>query len=271
MDNQPITPKPVNSQNRSFIPSRQSTLSPLHLMIGIGVLIIGIIVIIGLIQIFHRNPYGPETKIDNFSQYYRQTPTDIRDLTFNQLYGIIANNLPEDTKVPTSGAKIRKDTNTNQYDSSSDINYYTFMVDIESIKQSYYVQISWSKNSDNNALDGYPILISCPKPNQLIYEEFSCQDSQTSLGNSSDPAFNVLPITVAYYTANNNFVKYKISCHTDSDESDATMYINIDDETGNNYEAAIAKIRELGLNPDNYTIEYNDYSENQYLAPAPSD
>lgn len=266
--NQPVKNSPAIKKLQSRPPLQ---ITPIQIIIAIFVFIVSIILVISLISIFRKNPYGPETKIDNFSQYYRQTPSDVRDLTFSQLYGIIDNNLSDDTKVPTSGAKIRKDTNTNKYDASSDINYYTFMVDIESIQQSYYVQISWSKNSNNNALGGYPILITCPKPDQLIYKEFSCQDSQTNLGNSSDPAFSVLPVTVAYYTSNNSFVKYQISCQTYSNEADATIYIDINDETGGNHEAALAKIRDLGLNPDNYIVRYNDNSENQYLAPAPSD
>lgn len=250
---------------------QSKTISPIHIVITLGVILFVSIVIISLVNIFRRNPYGPETKISNFSSYYNKTPTNTRDLTFNSLYNIISDNLPENSNVPTSGAKIRKGTNTSEYNPTTNINYYTFMVDIESIKQSYYVQISWTnKTNDDTNLGGYPVLILCPKPDQLIYEPFNCIDSQTELGNTNDPAFSILPVTVAYYNSNNSFIKYEISCHTDSNEADSKINIVITDYTGGNETSARNKIRELGLNPSNYTIQYNDISEGQYLGPAPS-
>lgn len=257
MDNQPTTPQPINYYpNSSSTPNRQPTISPLHLIIAIGVLIIGIIVIISLIQIFRRNPYGPETKIDNFSKYYNSTPNDTRDIAFTQLYTIIANNLPEDTKIPTSGAKIRKGTDTKEYFNDSKINYYTFIVDIDSIKQSYYVQISWSKSLDAD-LGGYPIIILCPQPDQLIYEPFDCQDIYTETNETSDPSFQVLPLTVSYYDQKGDYVEYRLKTDVATLENDDTpIAIDIIDVTGGNKTAAINKLSELGLNPDDYIINY---------------
>ncbi len=71
----------------------------------------------------------------------------------------------------------------------------------------------------------------------------------------NNPIVEILPINVEYYIQNKQYVHYQISFRIDNPEE---VIILINDYTGNNYDAALERIRTEGYDPDNYTIEYRD-------------
>lgn len=77
-------------------------------------------------------------KIDNFSELLPNVPEDTRDRIENKLYEKIASSLPENAKVPTSGAMINPES---LYSISVPTSFVSgdFEVNIESIDQSYIV------------------------------------------------------------------------------------------------------------------------------------
>ena len=83
-------------------------------------------------------------------------------------------------------------------------------------------------------------------------------------GKKYEQAAAVL-FVVAYFMAvyySNNYtshVKYEITSEVNS--SYTAFTIEISDYTGGNYNNALDKIREAGFNPDDYIINYHDYSE----------
>ena len=73
----------------------------------------------------------------------------------------------------------------------------------------------------------------------------------------SSPIVSILPINVEYYIQNKQYVHYQISFRIDDPEN---VVILIDDYTGQNYDAALERIRTEGFNPEDYSIEYRDLS-----------
>lgn len=251
----------------------QNKLKIFLLTSGIVLLIVIVIGILGANGLFHTNPFGESTNIDNFSSYFRNVPNEKRDAVFSALYGTIANNLDDNTPTPTSGAIIRKNSVNTEYIEASLSNFSTFIVDIESIQQSYDIQMSWSNNPDTT-IAGYEILITCPTENQLIYPEFECKDmlSQDPLNAAyaNNPILKKLPIVESFYNENGDFIYYKINFKTKIDEETnqvSGISLIITDYTGNSKDIAMKKIQENSSSTDTYEIIYNDES-NFSQAPA---
>lgn len=246
----------------------------------IAIIIVALIVMIFLIlsfqRLFHTNPYGPEIVIDNFDEYYSIAPQEQQDYAFYYLYEAVHENLPED-QIPKSGAIIRKDTA--ELDHNAEKNYYygSFIVDIPKIEESYRIQISWSIGKNNNSTSAdFPALVTCLKPDEVIYPNFACRDRFTADDEASDkflkeyPLATKLPIDIEYYTDGHGaYVHYTItsSAQNNSDNNADGYAVLITDYTGGNYEPALERIRNLGFNPDDYEIEYKDLS-GEYAAPG---
>lgn len=149
-------------------------------MIG---LVIGIIVVVAvvnlLIGILRGNPYGEETRIDNFGEYYSGVEQDEKDLIFYQLHSVIAENVGEGVEVPKNGALVREGTVEYEYNEDAAVYYGKFVVDIAEVEQSYRVQFEWSPVGNGQNLGGYPVLVSCLPKSLRIYEGDKCVDMAT--------------------------------------------------------------------------------------------
>lgn len=143
--------------------------------------IIGIVFIILLVITIYNalkpNPYGDATSIDGLSA--TGISKDDQDRITANLYTMIKNHSATDADIPTSGAKVREGSISKQYDETEKINTVDFVVDIESIRQSYNIHVEWS--NDKNSSSGYPYVIRCLDDSQeKIYPEFACTDDFTA-------------------------------------------------------------------------------------------
>ncbi len=162
------------------MPPRERNIKLNPLLIGELVLVITLIIVLVVIlmDIFHKNPYGPETRIDNITIVDKKLPQKQKDLIFNQLYTVLKDTLGDTAEPPKSGALVRKNTIDYGYDTNTDIYSGSFIVDVASAEQSYEVQLSWSPDPNNTELGGYPILITCaPKSMRIYNSQQSCVDS----------------------------------------------------------------------------------------------
>ncbi len=227
--------------------------------------IVLIVVSVAIYELFlQRNPYGRQIKIDNLSSYYPDIPEERRDSIFATLFRVVSENTNQDEKIPKRGALVRKGTNHFTFDEKTGVTYIDFIVDIESLQQSYNVQYEWADNVENEInLSGYQGLVTCIKdPELIIYKDFKCKDMFTD-DKYSDfvkkyPIIQDLPVIVDYYSNNYaDYTHYTITYNaTQEDYSDFSLIIN--DYTGNNYNVALDKIRELGFDPNDYKIIYDD-------------
>lgn len=143
-------------------------LNPLTVGGAIVGAVVVILLVVSLMQIFRKNPYGPETRIDNIEIVDKKLPQDQKDQLFSQLYGILVDNI-SDGEPPESGALVREGTVDYGYDEDLKIYAGNFIVDVPAVEQSYKVQLSWSPEKNNPNLGGYPILITCAPKDLRIY------------------------------------------------------------------------------------------------------
>lgn len=247
---------------------KPTELTPFHAIILLSIFAVIVLLIITLTQLFRKNPYGEQIKINNIEQYYKSFPNDTKDSVFNTLYNVASINNP-DTKLPKSGAKIRDGSTTGNYNKNTNIYIDSFIVDIEELQQSYVFQVTWSPNQDNPYLENvsYPVLATCPKTDQIIYNSFTCIDGFSNNGIYDDPIFSILPINIAYYENNYSvYTAYDIIAEVTDDK----LTIIINDKTGGNRNAALNSLKEKNINPDDYAIVYNDLSAEQTPSRAPN-
>jgi len=145
--------------------------------------------------------------------------------------------------------------------------FTSFIVDIESLRQSYRIINAYSPSvSDLNDTD-YRQLARCIFGDDVIFPEFefNCQDriSAESGMPRADPIQNVLPYRSVFYS-----IGIGISTET---KIGLGIFINMPNPAINPERAtendifvaertkreALDKIRELGFNPDDYIIEYS--------------
>ncbi len=152
------------------------------------IIIVGLVIFlgfVGLIVFISLQNTTPRLKIDNID-YVQNLSDDVKNSLEIDLYRTVDDNTDE--KVPTSGALIRTNTATSDYNSTTKVYSGNFIVDIESLKQSYFIQFSWSKEKNNPNLSSTSNLVSCVRDKSLIiYPDFKCKD-QFSFSNDTDDA-----------------------------------------------------------------------------------
>lgn len=209
---------------------RKVELNPLT--VGVAVVVIAAVVLlaVSLMQIFRKNPYGPETRIDNIDLVDKKLPQDQKDQVFSQLHGILVDNLKEGEEVPESGALVREGTVDYGYNEETRVYSGSFIVDIPAVEQSYKVQLSWSPEKNNADLGGYPILITCAPKDLRIYE------SQTG-------CVNVLTMELSWNNAYQ--LDYTFGATTSQKIRNALGDVIVDDDSG--AEEFVATVDELSL------------------------
>jgi hypothetical protein len=253
---------------------KENRLKPIIIAGAITFVIIIGVSIIFLSGIFHKNPYGNQVKITDFSHYYKDAPQDTKDSVFASLYNILQENNPETDLSAINDAKIRNGSEISSYSDKTKLHYGNFIIDIPSLQQSYRGQFQWSNEKDQDAeLSGYSSLIICLE-SDLIYPKFNCKDLFTGdpliALTAKYPIINQLPYNITYYSNNySEYTNYTINYKITDNQTNIVLVIN--DQTGGNEQNALDEIRKLGFNPSDYTIEYNNLSTEPTPGRAPND
>jgi hypothetical protein len=204
------------------------------------------------------NPYGEELKIENFSGLVKNLPTERRDAIFSALHTIVTlNGINEEQASTINDAVIRTDSAKQSYDVKNDIYNGEFIVDIESIKQSYLVRYFYAAKDSVAKIGGYSLLMLCLPVDQLKYGDFNCKETLAAESEGIDPIIQYLP---------HSTLSYQINSRT-GDDGKVTLTIQLllteaDRRTGEQAAVDIYKsealdwIRSKGLDPNNYTINY---------------
>ncbi len=211
-----------------------------------------------ILNLSKGNPYGNSINIDNLKQNISGLSRDQIDLTTNQLYKIVKHNTTNEENVPSKGALVRKDGIVSEYDSTEDFEYRRFVVDIDSLKQSYMVQLEWSKNGDYKS--GYPILISCIKdPSLIIYSDFECKNIGSDTSDSPTIKISDISKNLPHTGSTNKGVEYTITYGYVIEEKEKLIISanNCGEQTIKEDVLLAAKedIASLGYNPEDYGYE----------------
>lgn len=194
--------------------------------------------------------------IDNFYNHVQNIPDNEKKSIEEALYHAASLNT-EDIPSKTI-AVIRGES----YDQSFENNIYStkFIVDIESLKQSFSIENSYSNLPvEESGLTDYTVMVLCLPVEELVYGDFDCKDrfSQESGFTKSDPVLKHLP----YSTLN-----YDITAEEDDDEnliihvnillSEADYKSNVSLVIDNRQIEVEEWFESLGLDPENYNIRY---------------
>lgn len=219
--------------------------------IVMGVVIL-ILVVVTLVNVFRKNPYGPETRIDNLSQSYNNLPQNQKDMIFAQLYQAIAENVGDGEEVPSKGALIRDGTAKYDYNENTRVYDGDFIVDIASVKQSYRVQFEWSPNKNSQELGGYPVMILCvPKDLQIYESSGSCRD----YSSGSVTWVNEYQIDYTLGAKTSARMRAKLGEFLVSQDETASYVVEVDETS----------LRRLKTEPDlTYQFEVTVNGENRY-------
>lgn len=221
----------------------------------LAILIIVLLVIVGFAFFVYRNTHQHTIRLSGINAI--NAPSDRKDAISKTLYNVLQSNLPK-KNFTINDAVIRTGSYIDNYDSLTNVHHASFIVDIQSIKQSYIAYYEWSSNNQNPNLSGYPVVVGCLPPSLLKYGEFKCTPVQTSTSNNRIDIINrYLPYHVE--------TKYKI---VDATTNSQTTQLNVQaympatmvamtpallQQYSNEINAWITS---KGLDPHNYSISY---------------
>lgn len=140
----------------------------------------------------------------------------------------------------------------------SDITSVTFLVDIDSYKQTYAVAASWSDKVEISDA----ITITCPNKEQSKFPKSFCKSMFNTTRDveniRNNPLYSKLPVEVDEFDfAARRAVHYEIRGKFNDDDRLVLMVV---DYSGGQLENAKNKIKEMGYEPSNYIFEYYDDS-----------
>ena len=216
------------------------------------------------------NQFGKFVKVQNYDKKIKNVPSEVKDVVESYLYNLVKKNSAEDfdpTKIPD--AYIRESSDSQNYNREQNVYTGTFIIDIESVKQSYKAQYSYS---DTNLIDtgGDPIVLSCLPADQLKYGEFNCKDLVSEQGGLDERILQYLPYS--------NF-SFKITPSIVGEEETLTLLVKLTipesdllgdaasrANTVSSYKQEVAAwINSKGINPKDYIIRYNYRDSGEYL------
>jgi len=166
------------------------------LVIAAGVIVL--IAVAVLISVYYanssKNQYGEAVAIQDLDNRVQNLPKERLDSITAALYEIIRLNSPNGEFTGTiDDAIIRKDSERQVRGASEGQYEGNFIVDIESIRQSYRFTYTSSEDLNDGYMSGYPTLATCLREEELIYGPFDCKDVLTTENEGLDPILQILP------------------------------------------------------------------------------
>lgn len=110
--------------------------------------------------------------IENYNEYLSGAPNNYKKTLLSEVYRAIKDSLPLDVDEDTfvSDARIRDDSYEEIVE--DDIVSASFLLDIDSLKMTYDVAFSWSKDKKETLPDS--VIVNCPPIYDMKYPETTC-------------------------------------------------------------------------------------------------
>lgn len=221
--------------------------------------IIGLIVYLAVSS--GKNQFGNFVAIQQYDQKIQNLPSDMKDSVQSGLYNTLeVNGASADTLKNTKDAIIRELSDTQSLDESTQTYSGSFIVDVQSLKQSYRVKYLYSTGKKVVIVPDRSITISCLPTDQLIYGSFNCID-ETSVQNgttTADPILSKLPVSSLNYDisalSDNSGKVLSLSIKLNVSEVDYNT--GIDEAIARYKSEALSWITSAGFDPAKYTINY---------------
>ncbi len=221
-----------------------------------------VVVILSVIYAITYKPSSEEFNdglyIENYDETVDNLPNERKEAVMAALYNMVEANSQDKKDISSSTAVIRAGSNHQEFNSSINAYFGSFIVDIERVRQSYIIYYTHSDDESNTATKGYPVVIRCLPTDKLIYEDFNCKDLVTTEAGGIDSIANELPYST---------LDYEISAVLDKDNN-ITINVRLflseaDYRTGSRDIIEKRKkdvedwFRQKGFNPEDYIINYN--------------
>ena len=134
----------------------------------IGIAVILQIIVIVFVIVCVKWATAPQPHVDVVNENETAIPDDRWTGIKNEVWYLIQNNVPNVTRSDVDDAVIRE--GTYEESTENDITTATFLLDIDSLKQTYFVTVSWS---DKVALYDY-MTVDCPPQSEMKYPDTVC-------------------------------------------------------------------------------------------------
>lgn len=171
-----------------------------------GLVFLAVTVVISIIYwSLSSGQKGGYLDISNLDKYTRGKPSDKDTLDYikRSLYTTVNLNLRE--PVASNSVKdilVRDGAFHQEASETKSAHIVTFIVDIESLKQSYQVNYSWpyDKNRGSDNIDERAVGVLCLPRDKLVFGDFKCKDLFTEEEVAPDPIFQYLPHSTLDYS-----------------------------------------------------------------------
>lgn len=170
--------------------------------ISVGLLFVAAVIFVIVLSLTTSQSSDKSGRIEitNFSKYVNNLPSSEKVTIEKDLYTTVSLNIGTEKANLVDTAVIRDVSYQQRFDNK--VYSTTFIVDIESIQQSYRVNNYYSKLSvKESGLFDYTNSVLCVNKDELKYKAFSCKDriSEESNVSSSDPILLYLPYSTLRY------------------------------------------------------------------------
>ncbi len=197
--------------------------------------------------------------IKNYDDYVKNLSSDERKAIEKALYDTVSYNISDAEKIKSiNDASIRNDTYSQKLLNGSYTT--TFIVDMESIGQSYHVQNLYSRlNVEDSDLRDYTSLVTCLEKDKLKYGEFTCRDrlSEEAGVTKSDPVLQYLPVSTLDYTLSQDINSKELKLFADLELTEIDYKLG-EEEAIARYKTEIAAwFESKGLDINKYSITYH--------------
>lgn len=241
---------------QSNLPSKKKLIAIVFAL----VVLVGVGITIGL-RVSQKNTFGDGVLITNIKEEALRTkePSPKEDIDYIQYELLETVNMNIDTpKIGSeiNDAKIRAGTFKQTYSKENNVYTTSFIVDIESLQQSYQANYQWIKDKKRNyTMDEWGSNVRCLPKDKLIFGDFDCRDIFSVMGGEENSIIKHLPYST---------VDYFITLDPKIEDTLNIVIITSYGDEKNDPDIAILKykqdamdwIRSIGFDPIDYTINY---------------
>ena len=198
----------------------------------IGIMVVFQVIIILLLIACLQWGLAPESHVEIVNENDTAVPDERWQGIKNEMWYLIQNNVSDVERSDIDDVVIRE--GTYEESTENDITTATFLVDIDSLKQTYLITVAWS---DKVELYDY-MTVNCPPQNQMKYPETVCYgmynntyslDLYLPYGVSPSESEDVPTAPHYYITGDEDAKKIDIMvsvCDVDKYKKEAMDYLN---------------------------------------------
>jgi hypothetical protein len=205
-------------------------------------------------------------RIKNLSTYTQGKPSNKNTVNYIEHAIFTTVNLNLDTPIQNKSIEdvlIRDGSFSQEYNNEKTIHTIKFIIDSESLKQSYDVSYQWADNDRYSLdLDEWGTTVRCLPKDKLIYKDFNCKDMFSEMSTTADdPTLaKILPYRGDFYT-----IRYYAGDKKDSTVISIQIMINTTGErTKKQFDVykkeALNWLVLEGVDLDNYELVYRNLS-----------